>query len=43
LFGPIADALVDASGARFVVHCPSYPENDRTVYLGGLRGHDIER
>ena len=34
--GPIADALVDVTGARHVVHCPSYPANGRTVYLGHL-------
>jgi uncharacterized protein YgbK (DUF1537 family) len=34
--GPIADALVDVTGALRVVHCPSYPANGRTVYLGHL-------
>jgi len=34
--GPIADALLDATGARLVVHCPAYPANKRTVYLGYL-------
>jgi 3-dehydrotetronate 4-kinase len=34
--GPIADALADATGAGRVVHCPSYPANGRTVYLGHL-------
>ncbi|CUR56123.1 conserved hypothetical protein [metagenome] len=34
--GPIADALLDATGAGRVVHCPSYPANGRTVYLGHL-------
>lgn len=34
--GPIADALVDVTSARRVVHCPSYPANGRTVYLGHL-------
>jgi len=34
--GPIADGLVDLTGARRVVHCPSYPANGRTVYRGHL-------
>ncbi|MBS1883852.1 MAG: four-carbon acid sugar kinase family protein, partial [Actinobacteria bacterium] len=34
--GPIADALIDVTGARLVVHCPAYPANGRTVYLGHL-------
>jgi uncharacterized protein YgbK (DUF1537 family) len=34
--GPIADALIDVTSARRVVHCPSYPANGRTVYLGHL-------
>jgi uncharacterized protein YgbK (DUF1537 family) len=34
--GPIADALLDLTGARRVVHCPAYPANRRTVYLGHL-------
>lgn len=34
--GPIADALIEVTNARRVVHCPSYPANGRTVYLGHL-------
>lgn len=34
--GPIADALVDFTSAHRVVHCPAYPANGRTVYLGHL-------
>ncbi|GAB7003312.1 four-carbon acid sugar kinase family protein [Nocardioides sp. AN3] len=34
--GPVADALIDVSGARRVVHCPAYPANGRTVYRGHL-------
>ncbi len=34
--GPITDALIDLVGARLVVHCPGYPANGRTVYLGHL-------
>jgi uncharacterized protein YgbK (DUF1537 family) len=34
--GPIADELADLTGARLVVHCPAYPANGRSVYLGRL-------
>lgn len=34
--GPIADALIDLTSAGRVVHCPAYPANFRTVYLGHL-------
>lgn len=34
--GPVADALLDASGASFTVACPAFPTNRRTVYLGHL-------
>ncbi|WP_158087077.1 3-oxo-tetronate kinase [Mycobacterium aquaticum] len=34
--GPIADALIDVTGSRRVVHCPAYPANGRTVYRGHL-------
>lgn len=34
--GPIADAMIHVTGAQRVVHCPSYPRNGRTVYLGHL-------
>lgn len=34
--GPVADALLDAMGARFTVACPAFPTNKRTVYLGHL-------
>lgn len=34
--GPIADVLGDATSARRVVHCPAYPANGRTIYLGHL-------
>ena len=37
--GPIADALLDRAGGRLVVHCPAYPANGRTVYLGHLFVH----
>lgn len=34
--GPIADGLAELIGAHRVVHCPAYPANGRTVYLGHL-------
>ena len=34
--GPVADALLDASGESFTVVCPAFPTNKRTVYLGHL-------
>jgi uncharacterized protein YgbK (DUF1537 family) len=34
--GPVADALLEALGARFTVATPAYPRNGRTVYQGQL-------
>lgn len=34
--GPVAEALMDRLGARQTVHCPAFPENGRTVYMGRL-------
>ena len=34
--GPVADALMGALGAAQTVHCPAFPENGRTVYMGNL-------
>ncbi|MGE5668945.1 MAG: 3-oxo-tetronate kinase [Betaproteobacteria bacterium] len=34
--GPVADALLDALGAKFTIACPAFPENGRTIYLGHL-------
>jgi uncharacterized protein YgbK (DUF1537 family) len=34
--GPIADALIQALGCGFSLHCPAFPTNGRTVYLGHL-------
>lgn len=34
--GPVAEALADALEARFVIVCPAFPENGRTVYRGHL-------
>lgn len=34
--GPVADALAAELAAPLVVHCPAFPENGRTVYMGNL-------
>ncbi|MDZ4737172.1 MAG: 3-oxo-tetronate kinase [Rhodospirillaceae bacterium] len=34
--GPVGDALLDATGERCTIVCPSYPANRRTVYQGNL-------
>src|ERR1700753_2060760 len=34
--GPVADALIQALGCGFSLHCPAFPTNGRTVYLGHL-------
>jgi uncharacterized protein YgbK (DUF1537 family) len=34
--GPVADSLLDATGARLNVVTPAYPRNGRTVYQGHL-------
>jgi len=34
--GPVADALIQALDCGFSLHCPAFPANGRTVYLGHL-------
>lgn len=34
--GPVADALAGDLAEAMVVHCPAFPENGRTVYMGNL-------
>lgn len=34
--GPVTEALMAALGAEQVVHCPAFPENGRSVYMGHL-------
>jgi len=34
--GPVADALLDATGSHFTVACPAFPTNKRTIYMGHL-------
>jgi uncharacterized protein YgbK (DUF1537 family) len=38
--GPVAEALLDALGARAAVVCPVFPETGRTLYQGHLFVHD---
>ena len=39
--GPVADALLDLTGADIAIHCPAFPENGRTVYKGRLFVGDL--
>jgi 3-dehydrotetronate 4-kinase len=34
--GPVADALLDATGGQLTLVCPAAPEHTRTVYMGHL-------
>ncbi len=34
--GPVADALLEALGARLTIFCPAFPGNGRTIYQGHL-------
>ena len=34
--GPVTDALIDALGCGFSLHCPAFPANGRTLYHGHL-------
>jgi len=39
--GPVADALLDASGTTFTIACPAFPANARTIYKGNLFIGDV--
>lgn len=39
--GPVAEALLDALGAKFCCVTPAFPENGRTVYRGHLFVGDV--
>jgi len=39
--GPVADALLEALGARLTIATPAYPRNGRTVYKGNLFVGDV--
>lgn len=34
--GPVAEALLEALGARIAIACPAFPTNARTIYMGNL-------
>jgi len=34
--GPVAEALMDALGAKIAIACPAFPTNARTIYMGNL-------
>jgi len=34
--GPVAEALMQALGAKFAIACPAFPTNARTLYMGNL-------
>ena len=34
--GPVAEAMLEALGADFTIHCPAFPENGRTICYGYL-------
>ena len=39
--GPVADALIEATGETFTIVCPAFPANGRTIYKGHLFVGDI--
>ena len=39
--GPVAEALMDALGAKLAIACPAFPANGRTVYMGNLFVGDV--
>lgn len=39
--GPVAEALLDALGARLAIACPAFPTNARTIYMGNLFVGDL--
>ncbi|MCA8094988.1 four-carbon acid sugar kinase family protein [Burkholderia anthina] len=39
--GPVADALLDATGGGFTIACPAFPENGRTIFRGHLFVGDV--
>ncbi len=34
--GPVAEAIMEAVGARQTIYCPAFPENGRTIFMGHL-------
>lgn len=39
--GPVAEALMDALGAKQAIACPAFPENGRTIFKGYLFAGDV--
>lgn len=39
--GPVAEAMLEALGADFTIHCPAFPENGRTICYGYLFVGDV--
>lgn len=39
--GPVADALLDFTGADMAIACPAFPTNGRTIYKGNLFVGDV--
>ena len=39
--GPVAEALMQALGAKFAIACPAFPTNARTIYMGNLFVGDV--
>lgn len=39
--GPVADALLERTGADFTIACPAFPTTKRTIYLGNLFVGDV--
>jgi uncharacterized protein YgbK (DUF1537 family) len=39
--GPVAEALMQALGAKIAIACPAFPTNARTIYMGNLFVGDV--
>jgi uncharacterized protein YgbK (DUF1537 family) len=39
--GPVAEALMQALGAKLAIACPAFPTNARTIYMGNLFVGDV--
>lgn len=39
--GPVAEAILEALGTDFTIHCPAFPENGRTICYGYLFVGDV--
>ena len=34
--GPVAEALMQATGSKQTIYCPAFPENGRSIFMGNL-------